>query len=166
VISSSRRRERQHAFIGRRENRVEQIVFVIALVDIDADQGVAPTRGGWKRKHVIGLDQPVTHAVRGRKVGTAIVERTGGGFREHGRAIRRQLPERDVPVVVPKPLMSVAAGAGNLEPTVDILEQDDVVGEPPKAPEHDIFIGRQLLARTQGRLPLALQDRDIIEHLR
>src|SRR3984957_16517471 len=47
-----------------------------------------------------------------------------------------------------------------------MLEQDDVIGEPSKASQHHVFVSRQLFTRTHRGLPLALQDRDIIEHLR
>ena len=45
------------------------------------------------------------------------------------------------------------------------LQQDDVIRQPPEAAQHHIFIARQPFAGPQRRLPFALQNRDVIEHL-
>ena len=44
------------------------------------------------------------------------------------------------------------------------LDQDDMIGKPAKASQHHIFIAGQSFAGPQRGLPLALQNRDIVEH--
>ena len=72
--------------------------------------------------------------------------------------------KRNVPAIVAEPLLDVAAGARHFERLIVVLQQDDVIGEPAEAAQHHLFIARQPLAGPQRRVPLALQNGDVIEH--
>jgi hypothetical protein len=50
------------------------------------------------------------------------------------------------------------------ERTVVVPKQHDMICQPAEAAQHDVLVARQLVARTQGSLPFALQDRDVGEH--
>jgi hypothetical protein len=65
---------------------------------------------------------------------------------------------------IAQPFLNVSAGARYFECLTVFLEQDDMIGKSAEASQHHIFISGQCLAGTQRGLPLALQDRDIIEH--
>ena len=98
------------------------------------------------------------------KMRTAVRKRVGRGFAKRRGAIGRQRAQRNVPTLVAQPFLDVSAGARYFEGLIVLLDQDDMVGEPAKASQHHIFIAGQLFAGPQRGLPLALQNRDIIEH--
>jgi hypothetical protein len=95
-----------------------------------------------------------------------VPQRVSRGLAEHHRAIRRQHVERNIPAVVADPLLEIAAGARDRERIARILQKADVIGQPSKTAQHHIFIARQPLARTHGRLPLALEHGHVAEHLK
>src|SRR5262249_37313244 len=82
---------------------------------------------------------------------------------ERGRAIRRQRAQWDVPALIADPLLNVAAGARHLDRLGLALEQDDVIGEPAEAAEHHVFVAGQLFTRAHRGVPLALEDRYVVE---
>ena len=159
------RGKRQHAFVGGGEDRIEQIVLGLTLVDINTNQRVTPARRGRKGQYVVGPDQAIAHAMGDRKIRAAFGERTAGGLGQGSCAVRRQRIERDIPSVVLQPQLGVAAGTRHFETLRSVLEQNDVIGEPAKAAQHHVFISRQFLAGPHRGLPLALKNRDIVEHL-
>jgi formate-dependent phosphoribosylglycinamide formyltransferase (GAR transformylase) len=60
-------------------------------------------------------------------------------------------------------LLDVAAAARHLDRAAIILQKHDVISEAAEAAEHHIFITGKPLAGTHRRLPLALQDGQVIE---
>jgi hypothetical protein len=63
-------------------------------------------------------------------------------------------------------LLDVAAGARDFERAAGVLQEHDVIGKAAEAAEHHVFIAGKLFARAQRGLPLALQDREVVEHFR
>ena len=115
------RRKRQDAFVGGGENRIQQIIFASALVDVDPDQRAAPARGRRQRQDIVGPDHAVAHAMRRGQIGTAVSKRAGRGFAERGGAIRRQRGQRNIPAVVAEPFLHVTAGARYFEHVMIVL---------------------------------------------
>ncbi len=157
-------RERQHALVGGGENRIQQIILRSPLVDVGADQRTAPARRCRQRQDIVGLDQTVAHAMRHREIGIAIAHRIDRGLAERGGAIRRQRAQGNVPALVLQPFLDVAAAARYFEGAVVVPEQDDMIRQPAEAAQHHVFITRQTFAGVKCRLPLALQDGNVIEH--
>ena len=102
----------------------------------------------------------------GRKTGAAFGERAAGDLGQRLRAIRRQRVKRDIPAIVLQPELGVAAGARYFEALRAVLEQNDVICKAAKATEHHVFVSRQFFAGAHRGLPFALEDRNIIKHLR
>ncbi len=98
------------------------------------------------------------------EMGTAIAYRVDGGLAERGGAIRRQRAQGNVPALVAQPFLDVAAAARYFESVVIVPEQGDVICQPAEAAQHHILVARQLFAGPKCRLPLTLQDGNVIEH--
>ncbi|MGY3276390.1 hypothetical protein ACVJ5M_003987 [Bradyrhizobium sp. S3.7.6] len=159
----AQRRQRNHGVIGRREDRVQEIVLRAALVDVGANQRGAPAGGGRQRQHIVGPDHAVAHAMRAGLVRTSVLERARHSFRQRRGAIGRELGDRDIPALLAEPFLHVTPAARQFERAI-VLQQRDVVGEPSEAPKHHVLIARQPFARLQRGTPFALKHRDVVKH--
>jgi hypothetical protein len=63
-----------------------------------------------------------------------------------------------------QPFLDVAAAARYFEGVVIVPEQGDVIRQPAEAAQHHILVAWQPFAGPKCRLPLALQDGNVIEH--
>ena len=157
------RRQRQHAFVGGRIDRIKQIVVSLAFVHIDADQRAAPARCRRQRQHVVGPHHTVAHAMGYSEIRTTVPDGIGRGLAERGRTVRRQRAQGNIPALVIQPFLDVAARARDLKALVLLIQKQHVIGKPAETAEHHLFITRQPFAGTHGGEPLALQDGDIVE---
>src|ERR1700753_940242 len=79
-------------------------------LNVGPDQRSAPARRRWQRKHIIGPDEAVAHAMGHRQIRPAVGQRAGSRFAKHRRTIRRQSRQGHVPTLVAQPSLHVAAG--------------------------------------------------------
>ena len=166
AVSIANRGQRDDAFIGHAEDRIEQIVLRPALIDIDADQNAAPARSDRQCKHIVNPDKTVAHAMPGRKIRLAGGPRIRDGLAHCQRAVRRASIERRVPYAGVEPLLDISSGAGNHRALAVLPDEHGVVREAAEAAQHHVLEKRQLHPGLESRLPFPAQDRNVAEQFR